>query len=100
MIGNEMHRAARYLADGFRIHLSEAYERVLALTDLTVAVQCKPTLRRELLRWRDLVAALYISEDPDLGDHNNAFRVLLQFTPVASEQIPYVLSDPSSESSS
>jgi predicted metallopeptidase len=44
MIGNEMHRAAKYLAGGLRSHLSKAYERVLALTDLTVAVQSKPAL--------------------------------------------------------
>ncbi len=43
----------------------KGYERVPCLLDLTVATQPKPTLRRELLGWRDLVAALYVSPAPD-----------------------------------
>ena len=54
-----------------------------------VQVQPKPTLRRELLRWRDLVAALYVDhpEAPALGD---AFRALLQLTPTAFRQLAYL----------
>jgi hypothetical protein len=67
----------------------------LNLTDLTIRVQKRSSFLREILRWRDLIAALYISEEPDIGDHNDAFRVLLLFTPVAAEQIPYVIPDSS-----
>jgi hypothetical protein len=88
MIGNEMSRASRLLSRNELQSLLLAYERVLRLVDLTVEVQTRPTLRRELLRWRDLIAELYLQPDP--AGHAAAFRVLLLFTPVAAQQIPYV----------
>ncbi len=91
MIGNEMNRAARLLRPADRSSLALAYERVLRLVDLTVEVQGRPTLRRELLRWRDLVAELYVRPDHDSAAHAAAFRILLQLTPEAARQIPYVL---------
>jgi len=90
MIGNEMNRATKLLADR-EGRLTRSYERILNLTDLTIAVQTGPGLRRELLRWRDLVAQLYISPEPDPDAHRQAFRCLLQFTPAASRQIPFLL---------
>ena len=91
MIGNEMHRAAKLMRPEDRKLLQQSYERVLRLVDLTVEVNSRPTLRRELLLWRGLIAELYISPDPDPGRHAAAFRVLLLFTPVAAQQIPFVL---------
>lgn len=41
-----------------------------------------------VLRWRDLIAAMYVAERSDPEAHLAAFRVLLQFTPVAARQIP------------
>ena len=87
MIANEMHRAGQLMGPDDRERLRSSYERVLNLTDLTVLVRPSPTLRRELLRWRDLVAALYIAEEPDPSAHGAAFRVLLQMTPESSRQI-------------
>lgn len=89
MIGNEMNRATRLLSRDERPSLALAYERVLRLTDLTVEVQTQPSLRRELLRCRDLIAELYLQ--PDSESHAAAFRVLLLFTPMAAQQIPHVL---------
>jgi len=91
MIANEMKRASALLAPQDRASRQRAYERVLRLLDLTVATQPKRTLRRELLRWRDLVAALYVVDEPQPAAHAEAFRCLLRFTPAASRQIPYVL---------
>jgi hypothetical protein len=101
MIANEMHRGGKLLAPEDRDRLTNAYERVLRLTDLTIEVQSKPTLRRELLRWRDLVAELYvanrrgfrgtISPERSQADHRAALRCLLRFTPAASRQIPLAL---------
>jgi hypothetical protein len=91
MIGNEMNRASKLLAPEELESLRSCYERVLRLLDLTVAVNRKRSLRRELLRWRDLIAELYISPEPDRARHESAFRTLLRFTPAASEQIPHVL---------
>jgi hypothetical protein len=57
--------------------------------DLTVQVQPKRTLRRELLRWRDLVAALYV-DHPEAPTLPEAFRALLQLTPAAFRQMAYL----------
>ncbi len=90
MIANEMNRASRFLgaadADSRRL----ALERVLRLADLTVELQTHPPLRRELLRWRDLAAALYISPDPDPRAHAQAMRALLLLSPLAARQIPHL----------
>ena len=91
MIANEMSRASRLFQPSDRQSLLRTYERVLRLVDLTVAVQQRRGLRRELLRWRDLVAALYVAPEPAASAHVQAFRCLLRFTPSASKQIPYVL---------
>jgi len=91
MIANEMNRTSSRLRaedlEGVRL----GYERVLRLVDLTVEVNTRRTLRRELLRWRDLAAALYIATEPGLTEHEAIFRCLLQLTPVAALQIPFVL---------
>jgi hypothetical protein len=91
MIANEMNRASRLFRPEDLPSLRRSYERVLRLVDLTVATRPRRGLRRELLRWRDLVAALYISPEPEQSAHRQAFRCLLQFTPAASKQIPHVL---------
>jgi len=87
MIGNEMNRAGKLAAPADRERRRSAYERVLALLDLTVGQQIRRALRRELLRWRDLVAALYLGESLDVAAHAAAFRALLLLTPEAAKQI-------------
>lgn len=91
MIANELFRGSKLLGPLDRERLSNCYERVLALTDLTIAVQSAYGLRRELLRWRDLVAALYVATPPDATDHQAALRCLLLFTPVSAQQVPLLL---------
>ena len=88
MIGNEMNRAAKLVEPFDRERLRNAYARVLALTDLTIQGHRRRTLRRELLRWRDLVAGLYLADAGDPARHAAAFRCLLRFTSAASRQIP------------
>jgi hypothetical protein len=94
MIGNEMNRALRLIRMDNRSSLALAYERVLRLVDLTVEVQKGYGIRRELLRWRDLAAELYIRPEPDEAQHAAIFRCLLQLTPEAACQIPIVLGRP------
>ncbi len=91
MIGNELNRAGKLLGPADRQRLHDALERVLALVDLTVAVHERPTLRRELLRWRDLIASLYVAPEPSADELRAAFRCLLQFTRASAEQIPLLL---------
>jgi hypothetical protein len=91
MIGNEMNRGRKLMASDDWSRLRNCYERVLRLVDLTVQANDRYGLRRELLRWRDVVAELYIAEGPSRLQHDAAFRCLLRFTPVASQQIPHLL---------
>ncbi|MEK7315883.1 MAG: hypothetical protein AAB011_06865 [Candidatus Eisenbacteria bacterium] len=93
MIGNEMHRGSKLLGIGDGERRKSAYARILALADLTVRVTTKHGLRRELLRWRDLVARLYIVGHGEPEAHASALRVLLQFTPEAARQISHVAGD-------
>ena len=94
MIANEMNRAKGLLGPQDRDSLRRGYERVLRLLDLTVATRPGRGLRRELLRWRDLVAALYVAPAPEPQAHLQAFRALLQLTPAAAKQIPFLLPAP------
>ena len=89
MISNEMNRASKLLEPKDHARLLLAYERALALVDLSIAVASRRAVRRELLRWRDVVADLYISA-PDPRAHAAAFRALLQLHPDTWRQLPYV----------
>ena len=91
MIGNEMNRARRLRDPRDRASLLLAYERVLRLTDLTVEVAASRGLRRELLRWRDLVASLYVDAKPEPATHDAVFRALLSLTPGSARQIALLL---------
>ena len=90
MIANEMNRASKLMASADHGRLLSSYERVLALTDLTIGVNARRSLRRELLRWRDLVASLYIAPTAEPGTHGEVFRALLQLHPETWRQLPYV----------
>ena len=87
MIANEMHRAGKLTERGDSERRSNAYERVLALTDLTIQAPSRRAVRRELLRWRDLVAELYLQPNVDPRAHEAALTCLLRFTPEASRQL-------------
>ena len=90
MIANEMNRASKLLAPENAAHLKLAYERSLQLTDLTVEVQTRRPLRRELLRWRDLIARLYVEPHSDHISHAAALRCLLLFTPRTAVQLAHL----------
>lgn len=88
MIANEMHRGTKLRGpEGAR----RCYERVLRLTDLTVQAAERATFRRELLRWRDLVAELWLRDEPDRQRHLEALRCLLLFSPETARQRPWIL---------
>mgnify|MGYP001048701341 FL=1 len=89
MIANEMNRASRLFGPEDRGRLANAYERVLRLADLTVEVQSSRSLRRELLRWRELAGGVYLQ--PDEAAHRQLFRALLLLTPASARQVPLLL---------
>ena len=90
MIANEMNRASKLFGADDRERLRHAYERVLALADLTIQVDDRRSLRRELLRWRDLIAEQYVLPEPDPRAHGVAFRALLQLHPETWRQLAHV----------
>jgi hypothetical protein len=91
MIANEMNRATNLMDADDRRSRNLAYERILRLVDLTVEVNPQRTLRRELLRWREVVAELYVENEPNVETHLSALRCLLQLSPVTSRQIEEIL---------
>ncbi len=91
MIGNEMNRGLKLAREGRSESLRRGYERVLRLADLTAGLDIRPALRKELLRWRGLLAELYLSEEVDPERHEAVFRILLQLRPVPSREIPDLL---------
>ena len=88
MIANEMNRAGKLFGVEDRDRLANAYERVLRLADLTVEAQPSRSLRRELLRWRELAGAVYL--EPDEERHRALFRALLLLTPASAKQLPFL----------
>jgi len=79
--------AGKLVAPDDAARRASAYERVLRLTDLTIQTRVRWGARRELLRWRDLAAALYVQPATDAMEHEAAVRCLLRFTPEASRQL-------------
>ena len=90
MIANEMQRTARRMAPGDADARRLGYERVLNLTDLTIAATDHRSFRRELWRWRDVVAGLYVEPSalPDL--HAQALRTLLRLETSAAGQVAWL----------
>jgi hypothetical protein len=86
-IGLEMQRGLKWLRPERSLQLRSCYERALGLVDLTVQVRTSPGLRRELLRWREVVGGLYLRPEPDPRAHRQALRVLLQLHPESAKQI-------------
>ena len=89
-IGVEMQRAQSSFSPLDPMSLRASYERALRLVDLTVQVNEIPNLRRELLRWRGVIAGLYVGGAPDAATHKNALRVLLELNPETSRQLPFL----------
>jgi hypothetical protein len=89
MIANEMQRVLASLSAEHARSRELGYERVLALTDLSIELAGRPALRRELLRWRDLVADLYAhaARGARPAEHRAALRALLLLSSAGSEEI-------------
>lgn len=91
MIANEMNRASRLFRPEDQGRLKNAYERILRLADLTAEAQPSRSLRRELLRWRELAGGVYL--EPDAERHRALFRALLLLTPAGAKQLPFLLKE-------
>lgn len=86
MIANELHRARKLAEPGDESRRRNSYERVLYLTDLTIRAQSGRSLRRELLRFRDLAAELYLDPAPAASKQAALLKALLLLTPESALQ--------------
>lgn len=86
MIANELHRARNLSAESDVARRQGAYERALVLTDLTIRAQKTYGLRRELLRFRDLLAVFYLDPSPTAQEQGALLKALLLLTPESALQ--------------
>lgn len=108
MIGNEMNRAKGLFSPMDKKGLALCYERVIYLTNLTIQSTLNKGLRKELLRWRNLITEVYISlitVNSSIGTSNidmsliealenrhlKIFKVLLLLKYESASQIPYLI---------
>ena len=75
MIANELNRAKNWIDKEDLKKVSSCYERALELIDLTVACSQQTNLKKELLRYRELLALAYI-QNKCVFD-NELYRLLL-----------------------
>ena len=87
MIANEMQRTTRRMTGEDVEARRLGYERVLNLVDLTIAATDHRSFRRELWRWRDVVAGLYVEPAPHPVLHAQALRTLLRLETSAAVQV-------------
>ncbi|MFN7975750.1 MAG: hypothetical protein U0166_25985, partial [Acidobacteriota bacterium] len=89
-IAADMHRASSLFGPGDGHRLRRTYESVLANVDLTVPCSRAGRLR-ELLRFREVIASLWVATDPDRAEHRRALYCLLGFTAESFRQAPYLV---------
>jgi hypothetical protein len=63
MIANELQRAGGWIRKRDREEAARAYERAFELVDLLVEYADNKNLTREVLRWREVLAAEYVRRE-------------------------------------
>lgn len=84
MVANELGRAGSAMTAGDPAEVKRCYERALELVCFTleVAPRRRP-LRRELCRFKEVLASLYVSDHPSIHDNQIAQGVLISLSPEA-----------------
>jgi len=77
MISNELNRALNCLMSNHPDDAERCYERAIELTDLTVEDQRWDNSLKELLRFREVLSDLFLTNDIDLT--RNSLSALLLF---------------------
>ncbi len=77
MIANELNRAGAWLEKSDVEEAKRSYERAMELTYLTIGLQKDEGRLRELARFKEALAGLYIDESPDVRDNALLLRVLI-----------------------
>lgn len=84
MIANELNRAKNWIDKKSIGEVNSCYERALELTDLTTAdSKWQGNARREIRRFREVLAALYLDSEKDAVLNTRLYRLLLQTVPEA-----------------
>ncbi len=84
MIANELNRAKNWIDKESVAEVNKCYERALELTDLTTAdSKWQGHARREMRRFREALAALYLDPGKDADLNTRLYRQLLQTVPEA-----------------
>ncbi len=79
MIANELNRAKNWLKKKDYTEVKNCYERAFELLDLTIETSKKEGELRELLRFREVLAELYIQKEPKIKENNELYQILLLF---------------------
>jgi hypothetical protein len=88
MIGSEFARAKNLLRDQVEIEVAQCYERALELLDLcTTDPKWRPKLR-ELLRFREHLAEVYLAGLDDRGRSMMLYRTLMNWSGETSRVEP------------
>ncbi|MBN1622470.1 MAG: hypothetical protein JW871_07765 [Endomicrobiales bacterium] len=77
MIGSEIQRAGSRISKNDFEEVNNCYARAFELIDLTVKSISKKTLRKELLRFRELLAREYMNKQKDIVMNQKLFDVLI-----------------------
>jgi hypothetical protein len=77
MIANELNRAGNWIEKHQNFEVNQCYERAFELIDLTVEDTKWKNGLKELLRFREVLATLYIQENKDDAMNKKVYDVLL-----------------------
>lgn len=83
MISNELNRAKNFIAAGNVEAVNMCYERAFEITDLTSSDSKWKGKRRELRRFRELLAEQYVASTKDAHINQLLFLGLLRLSPEA-----------------
>ena len=77
MVANELHRANKWIEKGDFSEVKLCYERAFELLYLTVEIPPKERKLRELLRFKEMLALLYVKKKPLLSENKSLEKVLI-----------------------
>lgn len=83
MIVNELQRAGNWIKKQDKEEAARAYERAFELVDLTAAFAKSRVFVKELLRWRELLAAEYSNKEYREKENGKLLTALISLNPDA-----------------
>ena len=78
MIANELNRAGHWMTKADYTEARLCYERAIELTCLTLSLPLRKNLRRELVRWKEMLGRLFLLPHPTIIDNQRLQNALLQ----------------------